>query len=481
MEALALDAAVLARFDRFVAPLLRQLEGGYHRTLAREYALGLLGPGERKTTEPMVRRVRGGKAPARERDTREMLNEDWSHNAVTWAATDALVSQTEGWAAWTLDDTSLLKQGEHSVGVANQYAGCVGGLANCQVLVTLGIAQEHISTPCATQLFLPEKWAQDTKRRNECHVPSKVKYQPKWQQALRMVDEIEARGLPRLPVLADSGYGDVCEFRQGLARRGLEYVVGVSSTTTFVRAGLRFCAPAATQGKNGRPATRWRSEESFEVMSVGALAHSLPVGSFREVLWRIGSKGEQRGRFAAVRVRPAHGIKGGAVREEDLQPEQWLLMHWPEGEKNPTKAWLSNLPETTPLHTLIRYARLRWRIERDFREGKGLAGLDHFEGRTWHGLHHHAALVIVAQMFLALERWPEIVEGIAAAREQYEAAAREQYEAAVAAAFPPCAYRTRAFLNQQAKARRAQQLRDRKEASGHGRTKRDGSLPDLRA
>jgi SRSO17 transposase len=402
-----------------------------------------------------------------------MLNEDWSHNAVTWAAAEALVGKIEGWAAWTLDDTSLLKQGRHSVGVANQYAGCVGTLANCQVLVTLGLAQEHLSTPCAAQLFMPEKWAQDTKRRNECHVPSKVQYVPKWQQALRMVDEIEVRDLPRLPVLADSGYGEVSEFRAGLSRRGLQYVVGVPSTTTFVPAGLEFRAPASTVGKNGRPATRWRSEQPFEVKDVGALAHSLPAGSFREVLWRIGSKGEQRGRFAAVRVRPAHGIKGGAVREEDLQPEQWLLMHWPEGEKNPTKAWLSNLPETTALPTLIGYARLRWRIERDFREGKGLLGLDHFEGRSWHGLHHHAALVIVAQMFMALERWPEIVDGIAAARERYEAAS--------AAAFPPCGYRTRAYLNQQTKARRAQQLRDRKEAPGHDRTKRDGSMSDLRA
>lgn len=472
MDALELDSAVLARFDGFVRPLLRQLESGYHRTLAREYTLGLLGPGERKTTEPMVRRVRGGKAPARERDTREMLNDDWSHNAVTWAAAEQLMSQTQGWAAWTLDDTALLKQGKHSVGVANQYAGCVGGLANCQVLVVLGIAQEHISTPCAAQLFMPEKWASDTKRRNECNVPSKVKYVPKWQQGLRMVEEIEFRDLPRLPVLADSGYGDVREFRDGLTRRGLEYVVGVSSTTTFVRAGLRFRAPAAAHGKNGRPATRLRSDEAFEVMKVGAMARSLPEGSFREVLWRIGSKGEQRGRFAAVRVRPAQGIRGGAVREEDLQPEQWLLMHWPEGEKNPTKAWLSNLPETTPLETLIGYARLRWRIERDFREGKGLVGLDHFEGRSWHGLHHHAALVVVAQIFMALERWPEILEGIAAAR--------EQHEAATAAAFSPGAYRTRAFLNQQAKARRAKQLRDRQEDPGDGSATRDELLPKLR-
>ncbi len=469
MEVHELDAAVLARFDRFVAPLLRRLETGYHRTLAREYALGLLGPGERKTVEPIVRRLRGGESPARERDTREMLNDDWSHGPMMWSAAEHLLTQMDGFRAWTVDDTAILKQGEHSVGVANQYAGCIGGLARCQVLVTVGLAQDEFSTPCAAQLFLPEKWDVDAKRRAECHVPSRVKHTPKWQLALRMLDEIEVRDLPRLPVLADAGYGEVGEFRRGLERRGLHYVVAVPSTTTFVRAELSFSAPPPPTGKAGRPSTRLRAAGSVEPMDVAKVAGTIAAASFREVTWRMGSKGEQRGRFAAVRVRPARGIRGGAAREEDLQPVQWLLMHWPEGEKRPTKAWLSNLPENTPLEALVGYARLRWRVERDYREGKALVGLDHFEGRTWHGLHHHAALVVISQMFVALERWR-------AMREQ-----AEEHKQALQALFPPSAATRRAIATREARELRAEQLRDRQTASRRHRAKRDAVLPDMRA
>ena len=464
MEVTDADTEILTRLAKFISPLLGTIERRYHRDLALDYVKGLLGPGERKTVEPIVRRMRGGVAPARERDTREMLNEDWSHASFMWQGVERLLEQTDGWRAWTVDDTSLIKQGEHSVGVANQYAGCVGGLANCQVLVTLGIAQDHVSSPCEARLFLPEKWAGDTKRRNECHVPSKVGHVPKWKLALKMIEQIELRGLPRLPVLADSAYGGCTDFRRALDERGLLYVVGVGSSFTFVRAGVTFTPPPSGAGKTGRPRSRLVADGHLDIMDVEACARTLGQDAFRDVVWRIGSKGEQRGRFAAIRVRPAGGIKGERVRPQDLQPEQWLLMHWPSGEPNPTKTWLSNLPQDTSLEELIALARLRWRVERDYREGKGLLGLDHFEGRTWSGLHHHAALVVVAQLFLATERWRAIKDALRTVTEKSDAAQ---------AATPPSASRQRGL-------RRAEYLRNRASAATTHRP-RHAAMPNLRS
>lgn len=406
MEALpALEPDLLARLDAFVRPALRVIERAQPRRLAGVYVRGLLGPAPRKNVEQIARQARGmASTPAFERDLRAMLgDDDWRHGAMMWEGAARLLDRTHGWQGYTLDDTALLKQGEHSVGVANQYAGCVGGLANCQVLVTLALAQEHASTPLAHELFLPKTWDCDVVRRSACHVPSTVRHRPKWQLAIEHLEGVECWGLPRLPVLADSGYGDTAEFRRWLDAHAWSYVVGVSVRTAVWPAGLTF-RPRPSPPSGGRPAFRLEPEHPCKPQSLRAFAATLPAEAWQSVCWRDGSRGPQRGRFAAVRVRPSQGWNGVGIRAEDLQAECWLLVHWPEGEKAPTKMWLSNLPASTPLETLIGLARLRWRIERDYREGKGLAGLDHYEGRTWPGLHHHVALVTLAQQFLAVER-----------------------------------------------------------------------------
>lgn len=401
--------AELERLMGFVKPLLVELETTQERRLATEYVLGLVGPSERKTVEPMVRATRGGdRAPAHERRIQEMLVEgSWNHRSLMLLGAERLMRQGPAFTAYTLDDTAILKQGEHSVGVANQYAGCVGGLANCQAIVTAGVASEHVSSLIAAQLFLPQAWCtpQAEERRRACRVPPNARHRTKIQLGLELVKEIRTSGLPRLPWLCDSGYGESVEFRQALAEAAETYVVGVSLKLSLWPPGTTFVEQAPPSGPGRRP-TRLRAEA--KPLTGKALAAALPRGLWQTVLWRHGSRGPQQGRFAAVRVRPARGIarnnSGGTLRPQDLQPEQWLLVHWPEGEPAPTKAWLSNLDASADLVTLIALARLRWRIERDHEESKGLLGFDHYEGRTWPGLHHHLALVLLVQQFLALER-----------------------------------------------------------------------------
>jgi SRSO17 transposase len=415
-----LDPAQLDRLTQFVRPLLVELETSRERRLASEYVLGLMGPTDRKTVEPMVRAMCGGKAPTHERRMTEMLADgSWNHRSLTLLGAEGLVRESE-FAAYTLDDTASLKQGKHSVGVANQYAGCVGGLTNCQAIVTVGVASEHVSSLIAAQLFLPQSWCttEAAELRTECRIPASVGHRTKPEIALDIVRDVVAWGLPKLPWLFDSGYGDNTAFRRALAEAGETYVAGVSMTLTMWPVGTTFSPQKRAVGA-GRPPVRLMADEGLKPVTIAALAASLPDVAWQNVLWRHGSRGPQRGRFAAVRVRPARGITRrnsyGSIHRDDLQPECWLLLHWPEGKSKPTKAWLSNLDADTEMVTLVSLGRLRWRIERDHEEAKGVLGFDHYEGRTWPGLHHHLALVIIAEQFLARERLREARENAAAA------------------------------------------------------------------
>ena len=408
-----LDPAQLDRLTQFVRPLLVELETSRERRLASEYVLGLMGPTDRKTVEPMVRAMCGGEAPTRERRMTEMLADgSWNHRSLTLLGAERLVREYSEFTAYTLDDTASLKQGKHSVGVANQYAGCVGGLTNCQAIVTVGVASEHVSSLIAAQLFLPQSWCttEAAELRAECRVPANVGHRTKPEIALDIVRDVAAWGLPKLPWLFDSGYGDNTAFRHAFAEAGETYVAGASMALTMWPVGTTF-SPHGRAAGAGRPPVRLVADDERRPQTIAALAASLPEVAWQNVLWRHGSRGPQRGRFAAVRVRPARGITRsnsyGTIHPDDLQPEHWLLLHWPEGKSKPTKAWLSNLEADTDIVTLVSLARLRWRIERDHEEAKGVLGFDHYEGRTWPGLHHHLALVIVAEQFLAIERLRE--------------------------------------------------------------------------
>jgi SRSO17 transposase len=288
--------------------------------------------------------------------------------------------------------------------VQRQYSGTLGKTANCQLGVSINAVTEQASCPLSWWLFLPESWDADTRRRAACHLPDSGHHRPKWQLVLDMVDELDAWGL-RPPVLvADAGYGEVGEFRQGLDDREIGCVVQVKAdTSAYPRAGP----------SDGRAVHRAGSAPPAAVSRQAALTQAArPPGRPQagiELIWRRGSKGLQRSRFLCLRVRPA-GVaprRRAAARADGAEwelPTRWLLVEWPANKTEPVKYWLSNLPEPTPLVELVRLGKLRWRVEQDYRELKGALGLDHFEGRSWPGWHHHVTLVSVAHGFLTLER-----------------------------------------------------------------------------
>jgi len=260
------------------------------------------------------------------------------------------------------------------------------------------------------RLYLPESWVMDRKRCVKVGVPDDVEFKTKWQIALDLIDGAQRAGVQKYPVLADCAYGDVTEFRNELERRGHRYLVGVSRQLVVWPPEFRpVPPPARKKGDIGRPRTRSIVGDA-RPLSVERLAESLGRRGPKLVPWRIGSKGREASWFGAVRVRTAHRHGTGAEPGEPI----WLLYQWPPDELKPIKFWFSNLPANTSLKKLVSLAMLRWRVERDYQELKGEIGLDHFEGRSWRGFHHHAALCALAHGFLALQRalFPPILTSV---------------------------------------------------------------------
>jgi len=301
--------------------------------------------------------------------------------------------------AWIVDDTGFPKKGSHSVGVTRQYCGQVGKQENCRVAVSLSVATWSSSLPVGYRLYLPKDWAEDKERREKAEVPEEVAFQTKPEIALDQIRAAIAAHLDRGVVLTDAAYGMNTEFRDELTKLQLPYVVGVQSSITVWAPGEQ-PLPAKPRGKMGRPPRRWQRSPDHPPVSVKQLAMGLASSDFRQITWREGTDRKLQSRFAAVRVRPAHRD------DERAEPrvEEWLLIEWPRGEKEPTKYWLSTLPPTTQLKALVKMAKHRWIIERDYEELKQELGLGHLEGRNWRGFHHHATLCIAAYGFLVAER-----------------------------------------------------------------------------
>jgi SRSO17 transposase len=269
----------------------------------------------------------------------------------------------------------------------------------CQVAVSLSVANDHASLPIAYQLFLPEVWADDPARRAKAGVPATITFETKTAIALGQLRQALAAGVPVGILLGDAGYGDETAFRVGVADLGLRYVLGVRSGTTVWAPGTGPLLPAPWSGRGRRP-TRLRRDAANQPVTLKALALSLPAQDWRTVTWRAGTRGELSSRFAAVRVRPAHRD----TKRTEPWPEEWLLIEWPEGDAEPAKYWFSNLPKRSSLKRLVKLAKARWWIERDYQDLKQELGLGHFEGRNWRGFHHHASLCIAAYGFLIAER-----------------------------------------------------------------------------
>lgn len=386
------------RLRTFLDELVIPMGRAERQHWAAIYIRGLLLDGERKSIEPMAARLPGADVQA----LRQFVGQSpWPWEPVQEALTGAVVDALLPEAVYLLDTTSFPKQGTHSVGVARQYCGALGKIANCQVAVSVHLGTETTSVPLTWALYLPESWANAPGRRAEVGIPPTVAFQSKPELALACLDRLRAWGLQPRPVLADSEFGNSWEVRDGLATRGYPYCVQVEATTSAWPTPPRSPAPLPRTGR-GRPRTRPRRDELPAPASLAALAQRLPARAWRTVTWRPGSKGPLTSRFARFPVWCAHAYQRGgpfAPREETC------LVEWPVAESAPTKYWLADLRgEPLGLRRLVRLAKGRWRIEQDYRELKDELGLDHFEGRSWAGWHHHVTLVSMAYAFLVLER-----------------------------------------------------------------------------
>jgi len=283
--------------------------------------------------------------------------------------------------------------------VARQYCGQLGKQDNCQVAVSLSLANHHASLPTAYRLYLPEDWAADSKRRRKTGVPKEIHFKTKPQIALEQIEAACQAGLPRGVVLMDAGYGSNTELRTSISALELTYVAGILPTATVWTPDTGPLPPKKWSGR-GQPPKRLRRDHKHQPTPVKELALGLPKRAWRTIKWREGSAEWLSSRFARVRVRAAHRD----YTLTDSRPEEWLLIEWPAGEDEPTKYWLSTLPEDISFGRLVDLTKLRWRIERDYQELKQEVGLGHFEGRGWRGFHHHATLCVAAYGFLVSER-----------------------------------------------------------------------------
>ena len=392
-----------SRFAAYVEAITQALGHADRAAPFRSYCAGLLLPGDRKSVEPMAARVQPERVQAAHQSLHHFVAKaDWSDEAVLAAVRARvlpIMEQRGPIRALIVDDTGIPKKGAHSVGVARQYCGQLGKQDNCQVAVSLSAAGDHASLPIAYRLYLPHQWADDPDRRARAGVPDDIVFQTKPQIALGQLRAARAAGIEAELVLADAGYGNDTDFRDGITEIGLCYAVGIQSTTTLWPPGSAPLPPKQWSGC-GRPTSSIRRDAEHQPVSAKQLALALPKQAWRRVTWREGTNTKRASRFAAVRIRPAHRD----YHRSTPRPEEWCLIEWPAGEPEPTKYFLSTLPATISRRALVAATKLRWRIERDYQDLKQELGLGQYEGRGWRGFHHPATLCIAAYRFLLSER-----------------------------------------------------------------------------
>ena len=392
-----LDQSAWPRVRRLLR-YLEQFKGCFSTRLQsvslRRYLQGLLGDSPRKSMQAMLTRVTD---PGHYQTFQHFITHatwDWQ---LVWRRLLELIPAREG--LLVIDDTSFPKQGKHSVGVARQYCGAVGKIANCQVATTALLWAKGRAWMLGATLYLPKEWTRDRARCERAHIPEPIRFQEKWRLALTLLRRARAAGLTFTGVLADAAYGDVTVFREALHRLNLPYALGISSHLTVFRGTPRVVAPSAAV-RRGRPATRFRLLDDIKPLAVKAVAATLPARAWRRITWH--NKGQAtrwRAEFAAVRVTPAH-----AWRHGHLLPEIWLLVQRPLGSRIVAKYFFVHLPATTALKRLVWIAHQRWSIEQQYQDLKDELGLDHFEGRSYPGWNRHVVLTAVAYTFLQQER-----------------------------------------------------------------------------
>jgi SRSO17 transposase len=384
------------RFEKYVEGLASVIGHADRVGPLCDYCTGLVLPGERKSVEPMAGKTDPDRMEAQHQSLLHFIGiSEWSDERVLAKVREMVLPAIERHGpieAWIIDDTSFPKQGRHSVGVKHQYCGQLGKQANCQVAVSLSIANHYASLPIAYRLYLPKDWADDVARRTKAHVPEAVTFKTKPQIAFEQLRAARQAGVPVGAVLMDAAFGSDARLRTNVTGLGLLYAAGIQSNCLV-------WPPGTEPRRRGKPINNTGRRDEPDLISVKKLALRLPQKAWRTIRWREGSADWLSSRFTRVRVRAAHPY----LLPELIMPE-WLLIEWPEGEAAPTKYWLSTLPEDVTFRRLVGLAKLRWRIERDYQELKQEVGLGHFEGRGWLGFHHHATMCIAAYGFLISER-----------------------------------------------------------------------------
>jgi SRSO17 transposase len=400
----------LSELAIYLAPFAPLFRRSTSRESLERYVTGLLTDLPQKNCDTIAAAVA---ETSTERLQHLLTDAVWEPRALDQQRVRALVAQSPPQGILVLDDTGLPKQGRGSVGVARQYSGTLGKIANCQVIVSAhDVADEPTSRapvhwPLTAQLYLPEAWATDRARRAKVRVPPGIAFQTKPELALALVDRAQAWGVPFATVVTDAGYGDTPSFRKGLDARPVAYVVGVSSTC-----GVRLADEVRTAALVLPPRRRGRGQPQkprpAPLSEAKAGLDVLPEDRWQPITWRAHDGLVLRKQFAAMRV---HWATGGAPLSTSPQrvytgPEGWLLGERPvPGDRGEGKWYGSNLPADTPLHRVVELAHSRWPIAQFYEDAKGECGLDHYPGRRWDGLHRHLALVMLAYSFLARQRW----------------------------------------------------------------------------
>jgi SRSO17 transposase len=394
-------ARVRGRLVEFSEEMFASMRRKDQRRWGEVYLRGLMLDGKRKSIEPMAARLADGD----EQCLQQFVNQSPWDPVPVRRAVAVRMSRELAPEAWVIDDTGFPKFGKRSVGVARQYSGALGKIGNCQIGVSINAAGEDASCPLNWRLFVPEEWDADSvwnqERRTQARLPEDVHHLEKWRLGLVMIDELIGWGITPPVIIGDGAYGGTTEFRTGLEQRELDYLLDVKSAASAYPEQVKPEQPPRRPGRGRPPSVRYRQDPS----SLRQLALNAGKKAALSVTWREGTRGKMSSRFLALRVRPANiDLRRQAHRTGEELPLRWLICEWPAKEAEPTKYWLSNLPDQTPLRQLVRLAKMRFRIEQDYRELKDALGLDHFEGRSYPGWNHHVTLVSVAHAFLTLER-----------------------------------------------------------------------------
>ena len=395
-EVVGVAPEVVERLSAYVADVTSGLGHVRQRSNAEVYIRGLIQAGARKSLEPIVDRL-GGSGAEYQSLQNFLADSPWEAAVVDRAVAERVCAVIEP-EAWVLDGTGVVKDGEHSPGVKRQYSGTLGKTGNCQVTVSLHAVGAKGTVPLGFRLYLPEEWCEDWPRRRKAKIPDEVEFQTKPAIGGELVARAAGWRIHRAPVLGDQAYGEDAKLRTRLHGDGIDYVFSIGGECGVYEPDTVFAVPERKPGSRGRSASVPRPDR--EPVSIAEVVAGLDEDAWQTVCFRDGDGEQLRSRFAFVRVIAANPVD---VQRQEPR-EEWLIAEWPEGQQAPTDYWISNLPATTDPERLARLARLRWMIELDYKQLKGELGLDHYEGRSYLGFHHHCTLVIAAHGFLTLER-----------------------------------------------------------------------------